>query len=118
VMREGCKSSGASEARGSGAGERGHGEIPTRVGRHGGDDEANGQGPRGGDRGRRRRCRATQTRRRDDFWATQAGMGRAHVRGLREKKGGSVGLAGLRGQMGRLAAGPILPKVKEKFFSE
>ncbi len=49
--------------------------------------------------------------------AAQAGMGRAHARGLREK-GGAVGLAGLRGRMGRLAAGPIGPKVKEKFFSE
>jgi hypothetical protein len=32
-MREGCKSSGASEARGSGAGERRHGEFLTRVSR-------------------------------------------------------------------------------------
>jgi hypothetical protein len=29
-----------------------------------------------------------------------------------------VGLAGLRGQMGWLAGGPIGPKVKEKFFFE
>jgi hypothetical protein len=51
--------------------------------------------------------------------AAQAWMGRAHARGLREKRGGgAVGLAGLRGRMGRLAAGPIGPKVKEKFFSE
>jgi hypothetical protein len=47
--------------------------------------------------------------------AAQAGMGRAHARGLREKRGG---LVGLRDRMGRLAAGPIGPKVKEKFFSE
>jgi hypothetical protein len=33
-------------------------------------------------------------------------------------EGGPVGLAGLRGRMGRLAGGPIVPKVKEKFFSE
>jgi hypothetical protein len=46
--------------------------------------------------------------------AAQAGMGRAHARGLRKKRG-PVGLAGLRGRMGRLAAGP---KVKEKFFSK
>jgi hypothetical protein len=32
-MREGYKSSGASEARGSGAGERRHGAFPTGVGR-------------------------------------------------------------------------------------
>jgi hypothetical protein len=47
-MREGCKSSGASETWGSGAGK-----IPTGVGRRGGDDEADRRGPRGGDRGRR-----------------------------------------------------------------
>jgi hypothetical protein len=50
--------------------------------------------------------------------AAQAGMGRAHARGLWEKNGGPMGLAGLRGRMGQLAAGPIGPKVKEKFFSE
>jgi hypothetical protein len=49
-MREGCKGSGASEARGSG----GAGKIPTGVGRRGGDDETDRQGPRGGDRGRKR----------------------------------------------------------------
>jgi hypothetical protein len=49
--------------------------------------------------------------------AAQAGMGRVHVRPA-EEKGRPVGLAGLRGRMGRLAAGPIGPKVKEKFFSE
>jgi hypothetical protein len=38
-MREGCKSLGASEARGSGAGERRRGEIPTGVDRREGDDE-------------------------------------------------------------------------------
>jgi hypothetical protein len=45
----------------------------------------------------------------------QDGMGRARVRGLREKRG-AVGLAGQRGRMGWLAAGPIGPDVKEKFF--
>jgi hypothetical protein len=49
-MREGYKRSGASAARGSG----GAGKIPTGVGRHGGDDEADRRGPRGSDRGRRR----------------------------------------------------------------
>jgi hypothetical protein len=34
-MRESCKSSGASEARGSGAGERRCGGFPTGVGRRG-----------------------------------------------------------------------------------
>jgi hypothetical protein len=50
--------------------------------------------------------------------AAQTGMGRAHARGMREKGGGAVGLAGLRGRVGRLAAGPIGSNVKEKFFSE
>jgi hypothetical protein len=48
----------------------------------------------------------------------QTGMGRARARGLREKRRGAVGRAGLRGRMGRLAAGPIGSNVKEKFFSE
>jgi hypothetical protein len=56
-MRESCKSSGTSKAQGSGAGSGGTGEIPTRVGRRGGDDEADKWGPRGGDRGRRRPAR-------------------------------------------------------------
>jgi hypothetical protein len=47
-MREGYKGSGASEARGSGAGK-----IPTGVARRGGDDETDRRGPRGGDRGRK-----------------------------------------------------------------
>jgi hypothetical protein len=122
VMREGCKSSGASEVRGSGAGEQWRGEIPTGVGRRGVDDEADRQGPRGGDRGRRRHRRAAQTRRRDGFWQIRQGRaGRdgssACVRPTGEK-GVAVGLAGLRGRMGRLAAGLIGPKVKEKFFSK
>jgi hypothetical protein len=66
-MRKGCKSSGASEARGSGAGERRRREIPTGVGRRGGDDEADRQGLRGGERGIRRRRWAAQTQRRDGF---------------------------------------------------
>jgi hypothetical protein len=49
--------------------------------------------------------------------AAQAGMGRARAWPAGEK-GGPVGLAGRRGRMGWLAAGPIGPKVKEKFFSE
>jgi hypothetical protein len=113
-MRKGCKSSGASEAWGSGAGEQRRGEISTGVGRRGGDDEADRRGPRGGDRGRRRRRRGAQTRRRDGFW--QIRQGRAGRDGGRKRE--AVGLAGLRGRMGWLAAGPIGPKVKEKFFSE
>jgi hypothetical protein len=51
-MRESCKSSGASKARGSGAGK-----ILTGVGRRRGDGEAVKSGPRGSDRGRRRPAR-------------------------------------------------------------
>jgi hypothetical protein len=51
-MRESCKSSGASKARGNSAGK-----ILTGVGRRGGDDEADKWGPCGGDRGRRRPAR-------------------------------------------------------------
>jgi hypothetical protein len=49
--------------------------------------------------------------------AAQAEMGRARAwpAGI---KGKGRRLAGLRGRAGRLAAGPIGPKAKEKFFSE
>jgi hypothetical protein len=45
--------------------------------------------------------------------AAQAGMGRA--RAACGRKGGAVGLAGLRGRVGRL---PVGLNVKEKFFFE
>jgi hypothetical protein len=96
-------------------------EIPTGVGRHGGDDEADRRGPRGRDRGRRRRRRAAQTRRRDDFWQIrQCRVGRdgpSTRAGPAGEKGGPMGQAGLRGRVGRLAAGPIGPNAEEKFFS-
>jgi hypothetical protein len=44
-MREGCKISGASEARGSGAGERRRGKFPTGVGRCGEEGESDRWGP-------------------------------------------------------------------------
>jgi hypothetical protein len=44
-MREGCKSSWASEARGSGAGERRHGGFPTGVGRREEGSESDRWGP-------------------------------------------------------------------------
>jgi hypothetical protein len=50
--------------------------------------------------------------------AAQAGWAECARAAYGRKRGRSVGLAGLRGRMGRLAAGPIGPKVKEKFFSE
>jgi hypothetical protein len=45
-----------------------HGGGMLRVGRRGGDDEADRRGPRGGDRVRRHRRQAAQTRRRGGFW--------------------------------------------------
>jgi hypothetical protein len=66
-MREGCKSSGASEAQGSGAGERWCGEFLTGVSRRGEGGESDRWGPLGGDRGRRRHRRAAQSRSRDGF---------------------------------------------------
>jgi hypothetical protein len=51
-MRESCKSSGATEARGGSAGK-----ILTGVGRRRGDDETDRPGPCGGDRGRKRPAR-------------------------------------------------------------
>jgi hypothetical protein len=47
--------------------------------------------------------------------AAQTGMGQSRARPAGEK-GGPVGLAGLRGRVGWLAAGPIGPNVKEKNF--
>jgi hypothetical protein len=44
-MREGCKSSGASEARGIGAGERQCGRFPTGVSRRGEGGESDWWGP-------------------------------------------------------------------------
>jgi hypothetical protein len=48
--------------------------------------------------------------------AAQAGMGRARTRGLQEKMGRGRWLAGLRGWVGRLAAGPIGLNAKENSF--
>jgi hypothetical protein len=45
MMREGCKSLGASEVRGSGVGERRHGGFPTEVGRRGEGGESDRWGP-------------------------------------------------------------------------
>jgi hypothetical protein len=49
--------------------------------------------------------------------AAQVGMGQARAWPTGEKGKGRW-LAGLSGRAGRLAAGPIRPKAKEKFFSE
>jgi hypothetical protein len=51
------------------------GGIVAEVGwRRGGEDESDGWGPIGGDRGRRRRRRAAQTRSRDRFWQLRQGQ--------------------------------------------
>jgi hypothetical protein len=108
-MREGCKSSGASEAWGSGAGERRRGEILTGVSRRGGDDEADRWGPRDGDRGRRHRHRAAQTRRRDGFWQirqSRAGRDGPSARAACGRNGGAGGAGRaerLDGPVGRWA---------------
>jgi hypothetical protein len=56
-MREGCKRSGYPRSGAAVRGSGGVGKIPTGVGQHGGDDEADRRGPRGIDRGRRRPAR-------------------------------------------------------------
>jgi hypothetical protein len=126
-MREGCKSSGVSEAWSSGAGEWRRGEILTGVGRRMGDDEPDRQGPRGGDRGRRRHRRATQTRRRDGFWQIRqrrAGRDGPSARARPAGEKGGVGGAGwaerLDGPAGRWAdwaesEGKILFRIKFDF---
>jgi hypothetical protein len=90
-MRESCKSSGASKARGSGAGEAVARGNSDRGRWHGGDDEANKWGPRGGDRGK---GGAAGLRKLEEEAASgnyakaaQAGMGRARVHGPREEEG-------------------------------
>jgi hypothetical protein len=110
-MRESCKSSGASKARGSGAREAATQGNPDR---HGGADK---WGPHGGDRGK---GVATGLRKLEEEAASgnyakaaQAGMGRAHVRGPREEGG-----TGESGRTGRLAAGLFWAESEEKFFSE
>jgi hypothetical protein len=117
VMREGCKSSGASKARGSSdvekfrTGSAGAGETTKPTGRAR-VAMTEGEGVVAG-----LRKLEEETAFGKYAKAAQAGMGRARARPA-EEKGGPVGLAGRRGRMGRLAAGPIGPKVKEKFFSK
>jgi hypothetical protein len=91
-MRESCKSSGASKARGGGEGEAAAWGNSDRDRRHGGDDGADKWGPRGGDSGK---GVAAGLRKLEEEAASgnyakaaQAGMGRARVRGPRE--GGSA----------------------------
>jgi hypothetical protein len=87
-MRESCKSSGASKARGSGTGEVAARGNFDRGQRHGGDDGADKWGPRGSDRGK---GVAAGLRKLEEEAASgnyakaaQAGMGRARVHDPRE----------------------------------
>jgi hypothetical protein len=87
-MRESCKSSGASKARGSGAGEAAARGNSDRGQRHGGDDRADKWGPRGSDRGKgiAAGLRKLEEEAASGNYAkvTQVGMGRARMRGPRE----------------------------------
>jgi hypothetical protein len=119
-MRESCKSSGASKARGSGVREapvRGNSDWGRR---HGGDDGGDKWGPRGGDRGK---GVAAGLRKLEEEAAsgnypktTQAGMGRARVCGPREERGHRGDWTG--GEAGRAdwLLGRSGPKVKKKSF--
>jgi hypothetical protein len=118
-MRESCKSSGASKARGSGTGEVVARGNPDRGWRCGGDDGADKWGPHGGDRGK---GVAAGLRKLEEEAASgnyakakQAGMGRARVRGPREE-GAPGRVAGLKGRTGRLAAGPFWAESEEKIL--
>jgi hypothetical protein len=115
-MRESCKSTVASKARGSGPGEAAARGNSYRGRRHRGDDGADKWGPCGGDRGK---GVAAGLRKLEEeaasvnyAKATQAGMGRACVRGPWEERGRRGGWPG------RLAAGPFWAESEEKFFSE
>jgi hypothetical protein len=101
-MRESCKSSGASKARGSGAGDAAARGNSDRGRRRRGDDRADKWGPRGGDR---EKGVAAGLRKLEEESASgnyakaaQAGMGRARMRGPWEGAPGRV--AGLRGRTG------------------
>jgi hypothetical protein len=96
-MRESCKSSGASKARGSDAGEAASRGNSDRGQRHGGDDGADKWGPRGSDRGKgvaaRLRKLEEEAASGNYAKATQAGMGRVLMRGPREGGAGESGWA-------------------------
>jgi hypothetical protein len=90
-MRESCKSSGASKARGSDAGEAAAGGNSDRGQRRGGDDGDDKWGPRGGDRGKGVAARLRKLKEEaasgNYAKAAQVGMGRARMRGPREERG-------------------------------
>jgi hypothetical protein len=90
-MRESWKSSGASKARGSGAGEAAAWGNSHRGQRHGGDNGADKWGPCGSDRGKgvaTGLCKLEEEAASGNYAkAAQAGMCRARVRGPREGGG-------------------------------
>jgi hypothetical protein len=97
-MRESCKSSGASKARGSGTAEAAARGNSDRGQRRGGDDGADKWGPCGGDGGK----------------GVAAGL-----RKLKEEAASGIyAKSALRGRTGQLAAGPFWAESEEKFFSE
>jgi hypothetical protein len=93
VIRESCKSSGASKARGSGAGEAAARGNSDRGRRRGGDDGAEKWGLCGGDRGKGIAAGLHKLKEEaasgNYAKAALAGMGRALVRDPRE--GGALG---------------------------
>jgi hypothetical protein len=91
VKRESCKSSGASKARGSGAGEATAWGNSDRGRRHGGDDGADKWDPCGGDRGKGVAvglCKLKDEAASGNYAkAARARMGRVRVRGSWEERG-------------------------------
>jgi hypothetical protein len=92
VMREGCKSSGASEAWGSGAGERRRGGFLTGVGRRGEGGESDRRGPVDRETMERRPAREGVIRKgkrisREDATDAQAGWASRDNFGLRGRRG-------------------------------
>jgi hypothetical protein len=81
------------------------------------EDRADRWAPLGGDRGRRRRRQVAQSEIGNVFWPIRYCRGGWDGLSTRAARGGEGGwLAGLIGRAGRLAAGPIGPKVKENSF--
>jgi hypothetical protein len=103
-MREDCKSSGASEARGNGPGERRRRGFPTGVGRCGEGGESDRWGPVDRETRERRPAREGVIRKgkrifREDATDTRAGWAGRDDFGLRGQRGRWAGWA--RGRTGR-----------------
>jgi hypothetical protein len=115
-MREGCKSSGASEAWGSGMGERRRRGFPTGVGRHREGGESDRWGPVDGETRERRPAREGVIRKgkrifHEDATDAPAGWAGRDNFGLRGRRGRWAGWA--RGRTGRVVG---RAKSKEKNF--